>query len=213
MAKLFFRYSSMDAGKSTALLQASHNYNQGGLNTILFTAAIDDRYNVGEITSRIGISAKANTFTDTTNIFEEVQSLCDKSEKEVGCILIDECQFLTRSQVAQLTQVVDDLDIGVMCYGLRTDFLGELFEGSKHLLAWADHIEQVVTICSVDGCKKRAHMVLRKDENGNYSHSGDQISIGGNDSYQSVCRKHYIERLTNQKRKEGLDCEKHILAQ
>ena len=211
MAKMSFKYSSMDAGKSTLLLQAAHNYNQGGLDTILYTAAIDNRYEIGEITSRIGIKAPANTFTSETNLYQEISELAGTSKRQVGCIMVDESQFLTKKQVAQLTQVVDELDIHVMCYGLRTDFLGELFEGSKYLLAWSDVIEQVATICSVEGCTKRAHMVLRKTEDGNYSHSGDQISIGGNDSYESVCRKHYVANLTKQKEQDGFDLSDYVL--
>lgn len=189
MANLFFKFSSMDAGKSTSLLQASHNYIQGGMNTFLMTAGIDDRYGVGKITSRIGLSADAHIFKKEDDLFEMIKEA--HKESEIHCVLIDESQFMSKEQVRQLTKVVDFLDIPVLCYGLRTDFLGELFEGSRHLLAWADKIEEIKTICSQVGCGKKATMVLRKDEDGNVISGGSQIAIGGNESYQSVCRKHH----------------------
>lgn len=204
MAKLIFKYSAMDAGKSTLLLQTSHNYNQGGLKTILYTAALDDRYETGEITSRIGLRAKANTFNAATNIEKD---LLEKPKEEIdliGCIMVDECQFLTQAQVAQLARIVDTLDIPVICHGLRTDFLGNLFEGSEALLAWADKLEEVKTICSLPNCRSKATMVIRTDSEGKVSYSGDQVSIGGNDTYKSVCRNHFIQALTAQKTQDGV---------
>lgn len=204
MAKLIFKFSAMDAGKSTLLLQTSHNYIQGGSKTILYTAALDDRYEIGEITSRIGLKAKANTFNANTDIERELLNKPKEEIDLIGCIMVDECQFLTESQVAQLARIVDGLDIPVICHGLRTDFLGNLFEGSKALLAWADKLEEVKTICSRPRCRAKATMVIRTDAEGAVSYSGDQVSIGGNDTYRSVCRHHFVQSLTEQKAKDGV---------
>lgn len=190
MAKLYFYYSSMNAGKSTTLLQSSYNYQERGMNTLVYTAAIDDRYGVGNVSSRIGISQEANLFRSNTDLFAEISS--HLNSQPLHCILVDEAQFLSKSQVHQLTEVVDKLKIPVLCYGLRTDFQAELFEGSRYLLAWADQLEELKTICY---CGRKANFVLRLNENGEVVKDGDQIQIGGNDSYLSVCRRHYKEKL------------------
>jgi len=189
MAKLYFNYSSMNAGKSTMLLQANHNYQERGMSTIIYTSSVDDRYGKKEIVSRIGLKAESNIFSSDTNIYKEVISF-DK-DKRVDCVLIDEAQFLSKDQVAQLGQIVDDLDIPVLTFGIRTDFKGNLFEGSKYLLAWADNLKEIKTVCH---CGRKATMVLRLDENGNVLETGDQIEIGGNEKYVSICRKHFYEK-------------------
>ena len=145
MAKLYFNYSSMNAGKSTMLLQANHNYQERGMSTIIYTSSVDDRYGKKEIVSRIGLRAESNIFSNNTNIYEEVIGL-NKSNK-VDCVLIDEAQFLNKEQVAQLGQIVDTLDIPVLTFGIRTDFKGNLFEGSEYLLAWADNLKEIKTVC------------------------------------------------------------------
>ncbi|WED22755.1 thymidine kinase [Vibrio sp. JC009] len=190
MAQMYFYYSAMNAGKSTTLLQSSFNYKERGMNPVIFTAALDDRYGVGKVASRIGLQSDAHLFQTDTDL---LQAITDLHEKEkLHCILIDECQFLSREQVYQLTEVVDKLNIPVLCYGLRTDFLGELFEGSKYLLSWADKLIELKTICH---CGRKANMVIRTDAEGNPIAEGDQVAIGGNDRYVSVCRQHYKEAL------------------
>ena len=189
MAKLYFNYSSMNAGKSTMLLQANHNYQERGMSTIIYTSSVDDRYGKKEIVSRIGLKAESNIFSSDTNIYEEVISF--NKDKGVDCVLIDEAQFLSKDQVAQLGQIVDDLDIPVLTFGIRTDFKGNLFEGSEYLLAWADNLKEIKTVCH---CGRKATMVLRLDENGNVLETGDQIEIGGNEKYVSICRKHFYEK-------------------
>lgn len=190
MAKLYFYYSSMNAGKSTTLLQSSYNYQERGMTTLVYTAAIDDRYGVGKVASRIGISQDALLFYKESDLFSEISER--NSAQKLHCILIDEAQFLTKEQVYQLTEVVDKLKIPVLCYGLRTDFQAELFEGSRYLLAWADQLEELKTICY---CGRKANFVVRLNMNGEAVADGDQIQIGGNDSYLSVCRQHYKEKL------------------
>lgn len=190
MAKLYFYYSSMNAGKSTTLLQSSYNYQERGMNTLVYTAAIDNRYGNGKVSSRIGISQEANVFLAETNLFEEIKAHI--KQEILHCILVDEAQFLSKDQVYQLTEVVDKLHIPVLCYGLRTDFQAELFEGSKYLLAWADQLEELKTICY---CGRKANFVIRLNENGEAVKDGAQIQIGGNDSYLSVCRRHYKAKL------------------
>ena len=190
MAKLYFYYSTMNAGKSTTLLQSSYNYRERNMNTLVYTAAIDDRFGAGRVTSRIGISEQANTFARDTDLFAEIKQHLTKEPWQ--CILVDEAQFLTKEQVYQLSDVVDKLKIPVLCYGLRTDFQAELFEGSRYLLAWADQLEELKTICY---CGRKANFVLRLNEQGEVVKQGDQIQIGGNDSYLSVCRLHYKERI------------------
>ena len=189
MAKLYFNYSSMNAGKSTMLLQANHNYQERGMSTIIYTSSVDDRYGKKEIVSRIGLKAESNIFSSDTNIYKEVISF--NKDKRVDCVLIDEAQFLSKDQVAQLGQIVDNLDIPVLTFGIITDFKGNLFEGSEYLLAWADNLKEIKTVCH---CGRKATMVLRLDENGNVLETGDQIEIGGNEKYVSICRKHFYEK-------------------
>ncbi|WMN88311.1 thymidine kinase [Vibrio parahaemolyticus] len=190
MAQMYFYYSAMNAGKSTTLLQSSFNYQERGMNPVIFTAALDDRYGVGKVSSRIGLQSDAHLFGQNTNLYQEIAVLNEVEKRH--CILVDECQFLTKEQVYQLTEVVDKLHIPVLCYGLRTDFLGELFEGSKYLLSWADKLVELKTICH---CGRKANMVIRTDENGVAIKEGDQVAIGGNERYVSVCRQHYKEAL------------------
>jgi thymidine kinase len=187
---MYFYYSAMNAGKSTTLLQSSFNYQERGMNPLILTAALDDRYGVGKVSSRIGLQAEAQLFNAETDLFAEIKAINEQEKRH--CILVDECQFLSKEQVYQLTEVVDKLHIPVLCYGLRTDFLGELFEGSRHLLAWADKLVELKTICH---CGRKANMVIRTDEHGNAIAEGDQVAIGGNDRYVSVCRQHYKEAL------------------
>ncbi|MGP8304674.1 thymidine kinase [Vibrio sp. YIC-376] len=190
MAQMYFYYSAMNAGKSTTLLQSSFNYQERGMNPVIFTAALDDRYGVGKVSSRIGLQSDAHLFRQDTNLYQEIAVL--NEVEKLHCILVDECQFLSKEQVYQLTEVVDKLHIPVLCYGLRTDFLGELFEGSKYLLSWADKLVELKTICH---CGRKANMVIRTDEHGVAIKEGDQVAIGGNDRYVSVCRQHYKEAL------------------
>ena len=186
MAKLYFSYSTMNAGKSTLLLQASHNYGERGMKTMLFTAELDNRSSVGSITSRIGLAEKASTFNNKNNLFKLVEKRLKK--EKISCIFVDEAQFLTKKQVWELSEVVEILNVPVMCYGLRTDFQGNLFEGSSTLLAIADELKEIKTICH---CGKKATMVVRLDSRGNVLKEGAQIEIGGNDKYISLCRKHW----------------------
>jgi len=184
MAKLHFNYSAMNAGKSTALLQANHNYQERGMQTILFTAGIDDRAGRGVIKSRIGIETQALAFEKTDDLAEITRAKL--AEQSIGCVLIDEAQFLTREQVRQLTELVDQDNIPVLAYGLRTDFRGETFEGSQYLLAWADEIREIKAICS---CGQKATMNARVNADGEIERDGEQIEIGGNERYISFCRK------------------------
>lgn len=186
MAKLYFYYSSMNAGKSTNLLQSSYNYKERGMDTLVLAPLLDDRYGAGRVTSRIGIESDATTFNVDTNLFRVVEETC--AERPLHCVLIDEAQFLTKDQVFQLSEVTDALNIPVLAYGLRTDFQGEPFEGSKYLLAWADNLKELKAICH---CGSKATMVLRMDEDGNAVTEGSQVEIGGNDRYVSMCRKHF----------------------
>ena len=190
MAQMYFYYSAMNAGKSTTLLQSSFNYQERGMNPVIFTAALDNRYGTGKVSSRIGLQADAFLFKPETDLFTEIEAL--NNDEKRHCILIDECQFLSKEQVYQLTEVVDKLHIPVLCYGLRTDFLGELFEGSKYLLSWADKLVELKTICH---CGRKANMVIRTDEHGKAIAQGEQVAIGGNERYVSVCRQHYKEAL------------------
>ncbi|MFD1805175.1 thymidine kinase [Pasteurella oralis] len=190
MAKLYFYYSTMNAGKSTTLLQSSYNYQERNMNTLVYTAAIDDRFGVGKVTSRIGISQDAQLFHKESNLLAEIEQ--HLTREKLNCILVDEAQFLTKAQVHQLSEVVDKFNIPVLCYGLRTDFQAELFEGSQYLLAWADQLEELKTICY---CGRKANFVLRLNAQGEVVRDGAQIQIGGNDSYLSVCRQHYKEKI------------------
>jgi len=190
LAKLYFYYSSMNAGKSTSLLQSAYNYQERGMTPLLLTAEIDNRYSVGKVTSRIGLEAGAHLFNQDNNLFEMVS---EQNENEtIDCVLIDESHFLSKEQVKQLGQVVDTLDIPVLCYGIRTDFRGELFPGSKYLLAWADNLNELKTVCH---CGRKATMVVRLDSDGKVVSDGDQVVIGGNNQYQSMCRRHFAEHI------------------
>ncbi|SVA15354.1 uncharacterized protein METZ01_LOCUS68208, partial [marine metagenome] len=182
MAKLYFNYSSMNAGKSTALLQANHNYLERGMKTKMFTFSGDNRYEENKIVSRIGISADANSFSEATDLFQNL--IEDKELKKIKCVLIDEAQFLKKNQVEQLGKIVDELDIAVLAFGIRTDFQGELFEGSKYLLAWADNLKEIKTVC---WCGRKATMVVRLDSKGNILSEGQQLEIGGNEKYVPLC--------------------------
>ena len=184
MAKLYFYYSAMNAGKTTVLLQSAHNYRERGMQPMLFTPVLDDRHGRGRIRSRIGLESDAVLFDVGTDLFDRVQQQLERGN--VHCVLVDEAQFLNRDQVFQLTEVVDRLGIPVLCFGLRTDFQGELFEGSRYLLAWADQLEEIKTICHTG---RKATMVVRVDASGYVIREGSQVEIGGNERYVSVSRK------------------------
>jgi thymidine kinase len=190
MAKLYFYYASMNAGKSSTLLQADFNYRERGLQTMLYTAAFDHRAGEAIIGSRIGLQAGAHTYEAQTDLRAEVES--EVKKRGVDCVLVDEAQFLTRAQVLQLAGVCDDLDVPVLTYGLRTDFQGNLFEGSGALLALADALIELKAICD---CGRKATMNLRVDEDGRAVKAGEQTEIGGNDRYLALCRRHFMERL------------------
>ncbi|MEJ6504533.1 MAG: thymidine kinase [Rhodobacter sp.] len=186
MAKLYFHYSTMNAGKSTALLQASHNYREGGMQTYLLTAQFDNRAGQARIASRIGIGQDADTFSPADDLFAKLKSRF--AMEKVACVFFDEAQFLTKEQVWQLACSVDDLGVPIMCYGLRVDFRGDLFPGSAALLAWADEMREVRTICA---CGKKATMVVRNGPDGTPLRDGEQVLIGGNETYLSLCRRHW----------------------
>ena len=188
MAKLYFYYSAMNAGKSTTLLQAAHNYEEQGMRVLLFTPRIDDRDGVGTISSRISLQREAFAFDHEFDLYVYIRQEHERSP--VACVFIDESQFLTAKQVLQVTLVCDRIGISVLCYGLRTDFRGEPFEGSKYLLAWADNLNELKAICF---CGAKATMVIRLAEDGNAVTQGSQVEIGGNDRYISMCRKHFKE--------------------
>ena len=188
MAKLYFHYSTMNAGKSTLLLQAAHNYQEMGMETYLLTADFDDRAGEGRIGSRLGISQPADTYTKTDDLFEMCRSRLGRGK--VSCIMVDEAQWMSSDQIWQLARGVDDLGVPVMCYGLRVDFRGELFPGSATLLALADEMREVRTICH---CGKKATMVVRRGPDGRALTDGDQVQVGGNETYESLCRKHFRE--------------------
>ncbi|MBO0332283.1 thymidine kinase [Sneathiella sp. CAU 1612] len=190
MAKLYFNYSTMNAGKSTTLLQSSFNYQERGMRPFLFTAALDDRYGVGKIASRIGLQAEASLFSTDTNLLAVIET--EAKIKPIDCVMVDEAQFLTRDQVFQLSEITDKLKIPVLAYGLRTDFQGNLFEGSQYLLAWADELRELKTICH---CGKKATMVIRVNEAGEPVKEGAQKEIGGNDRYVALCRLHFKEAV------------------
>jgi thymidine kinase len=197
MAKLYFYYSTMNAGKSTILLQSSYNYQERGMRTVLYTPEFDDRFGVGKVASRIGLSADAITFNLNADLFHRTEEITKKHD--VHCVLVDEAQFLTALQVRQLSDVCDQLSIPVLAYGLRTDFQGNLFEGSLQLLAWADTLVEIKTICH---CGRKATMVFRVDATGRPMREGDQIQIGGNERYVSVCRKHFKSGLATRAQAE-----------
>lgn len=206
MAKLYFYYSAMNAGKSTTLLQSSYNYRERGMSTLLFAPKFDDRFGKPAIYSRIGLKQDATLFDANFDLFAEAE----KQKEESGslrCVLIDEAHFLTKMQVAQIVMIAKQLNLPVLCYGLRTDFLGETFPGSQYLLAWAEELVEIKTICH---CGSKATMNMRIDEEGRAVTSGEQVHIGGNDRYLSVCMKHYVEGVSSipdlSKQKEGAVC-------
>ena len=187
MASLYFKYAAMNSGKSTQLLQAHYNYIERGMNPVAMTAQLDNRYGEGKITARIGLDLPAHTFAKTTNIFDFIQFI--HNEKKIDAVMIDEAQFLSEEQVFQCAKIVDELDIPVLCYGLKTDFLGKLFTGSEALFRLADNLEEIKTIC---WCGKKATQTARVAADGTIVRAGAQIAIGGNDMYTSLCRKHFI---------------------
>jgi thymidine kinase len=187
VAKLYFYYSTMNAGKSTALLQSSHNYRERGMRTLVYTAELDRRGG-GKVHSRIGLESEARHFAPGTDLYQEIEAA--HRREPVSCVLLDEAQFLTRQQVDDLAMVVDRLSIPVLCYGLRTDFRGELFAGSARLLALADELIELKTICH---CGRKATMVIRVGADGRAEQAGEQVEIGGNERYVSLCRRHYFE--------------------
>ncbi|MCJ8322098.1 MAG: thymidine kinase [Colwellia sp.] len=188
MAQLYFYYSSMNAGKSTHLLQSSYNYKERELHSVIYTAQIDDRYAKGKVTSRLGISAEASLFNENSDIFNEIKTAMQINK--IDCLLIDEAQFLSKVQVKQLTDIVDLLHIPVLAYGIRTDFLGQTFSGSAALLAWADKLVELKTICH---CGRKANFVIRLDSEGKAVKDGEQVEVGGNERYEPLCRAHFKE--------------------
>ncbi|EXS68431.1 thymidine kinase [Sphingobium sp. Ant17] len=190
MAKLYFYYSSMNAGKSTTLLQSDFNYRERGMETMLWTAAVDDRYGRGRIVSRIGLEAQAHLFDADTDLFAAIAA--HHHDTRLSCVLVDEAQFLTRAQVWALGRVCDELGVPVLCYGLRTDFQGELFEGSAQLLGLADSLGEIKTVCD---CGRKATMNLRVDGEGRTIRLGEQTQIGGNDRYVALCRRHFMAQM------------------
>lgn len=190
MAKLYFYFAAMNAGKSTTLLQADFNYRERGMETMLWTAAHDDRAGTGTIGSRIALSARAYTYSPQLDLFEAIGE--ELKKRELHCVLVDEAQFLTREHVLQLCRVTDELNIPVLCYGLRTDFQANLFEGSAALLALADALVELKAVCE---CGRKATMNLRVDAEGHAVAAGAQTEIGGNDRYVALCRRHFFERL------------------
>jgi thymidine kinase len=193
MAKLYFYYSAMNAGKTTTLLQSAHNYHERGMRTVIYTPMLDDRAGEGVVASRIGLEATGRGFSGADDLFELTTADIGRAG-ELHCVLVDEAQFLTKAQVWQLSEIVDRHGIPVLAYGLRTDFRGELFEGSQYLLAWADTLTEIKTICRTG---KKATMVVRLDEQGKAITEGPQVEIGGNDRYESVSRAEF-KRITSQ---------------
>jgi len=200
MAKLYLYYSTMNAGKTTVLLQSAHNYRERGMKPLLFTPALDNRHKAGVIKSRIGLEAEAIAFESDDDLFNRVKQQLE--QENIHCVLVDEAQFLTKEQVYQLSEVVDRLSIPVLCFGLRTDFQGELFQGSHYLLAWADRLEELKTICHTG---KKATMVVRVDETGYALREGSQVEVGGNERYVSVSRMEFKEVFFGGKRIQLID--------
>lgn len=190
MAKLYFNYATMNAGKSTMLLQASYNYQERGMHTAILIAALDDRAGKGKVASRIGLSAEATPFGPGQDLYAMVEAM--HRQEPLACVFVDEAQFLSPEQVWQLAGITDTIGIPVMAYGLRTDFQGHLFPGSLELLAIADELREVRTICH---CGRKATMVVRVDAAGNVLHEGAQVEVGGNDRYVSLCRRHWAEKM------------------
>jgi thymidine kinase len=190
MAKLYFYYASMNAGKSTLLLQSSFNYRERGMGTMIFTAAFDDRMRSGAIASRIGLEAEADLFDESTDLFALIAA--ERARRPVDCVMVDEAQWLSRDQVFQLAAVCDDLGVPVLAYGLRTDFQARLFPGSAGLLAIADTLVELKAVCE---CGRKATMNLRVDAEGNAVREGTQIEVGGNDRYVALCRRHFMEKM------------------
>ncbi|HEY2795183.1 MAG TPA: thymidine kinase [Micromonosporaceae bacterium] len=197
MAKLYFYYSAMNAGKTTSLLQSAYNYRERGMDTLILTPKLDDRVGSGVVASRIGLEAAGRVFDRDDDLLAVVQRVHEQDA--VHCVLVDEAQFLTKAQVWQLSEVVDALGIPVLAYGLRTDFMGELFEGSQYLLAWADSLSEIKTICHSG---KKATMVVRVDDNGDVLTHGPQVEIGGNDRYISVSRSEFKKVMRGERRVE-----------
>ena len=198
MAKLYFYYSAMNAGKTTTLLQSAHNYRERGMRVLILTPRLDDRSGDGVVASRIGLRAQAAGFGREDDLEQRVRAdiaACGK----LDCVLVDEAQFLTKAQAWQLSEVVDALRVPVLCYGLRTDFRGELFEGSAALLAWADELEEIKTICHSG---KKATMTVRVDERGRAVQQGPQVEIGGNERYVSVSRAEFKKIMRGEGRVE-----------
>ena len=191
MAKLYFYYSAMNAGKSTTLLQSSYNYKERGMQTLLFAPKFDDRFGEPAIYSRIGLKEKAKLFDSHLSLFSSTEEEIEKVQK-LHCVLVDEAHFLSKAQVAQLVTITKKLKVPVLCYGLRSDFLGEPFEGSQYLLTWADELIEIKTVCH---CGSKATMNMRIDSEGRPVNIGSQVHIGGNESYISVCMKHFAEEV------------------
>ncbi len=190
MAKLYFYYASMNAGKSTTLLQADFNYRERGMETMLWTAALDDRYSQGYVTSRIGLKADAHKFDPDTDMKAEITT--EHAKRPLACVMVDEAQFLSREQVIQLADVADQMGIPVLCYGLRTDFQAQLFPGSAALLGLADSLVELKAVCE---CGRKSTMNLRVDAQGSAVKEGAQTEVGGNDRYVALCRKHFLEKV------------------
>ncbi|WEN15880.1 thymidine kinase [Rhodanobacter sp. AS-Z3] len=198
MAKLYFYYSAMNAGKTTTLLQSAYNYHERGMRTLILTPALDNRFGEGVVASRIGLKANARRFAGSEDLFAMVEQDI-AARGAMHCVFVDEAQFLSKAQVWQISDVVDRLNIPVLAYGLRTDFRGELFEGSRHLLAWADNLEEIKTICHSG---RKATMVVRVDELGRAVTDGPQVEIGGNERYVSVSRAEFKKISAGQGRIE-----------
>ena len=197
MAQLYFYYSAMNAGKSTSLLQSAYNYQERGMQVAIYTAALDNRFGLGKVSSRIGLAMDAHIFSEGFDFMQHATAL--KNDSGLDCMLIDEAQFLSKAQVKQLTDVVDELKVPVLAFGLRTDFLGETFAGSQALLAWADKLIELKTICH---CGRKANFVVRLDADGQPATAGSQVQIGGNESYVSMCRAHFKKLVWQEKQPE-----------
>lgn len=207
MAKLYFYYAAMNAGKSTVLLQSSYNYQERGMDTLLFVAAYDERYKKNKITSRIGIDADAIPFDDHFDFYHFTKQQ-QAENSNIKCVLVDDAHFLSKNHVYQLTQIVDQLNLPVLTYGLRSDFRGEPFPGSMYLLVWADNLVEFKTICH---CGRKATMNIRVNADGVPTQTGEQIQVGGNERYISLCRKHFMESQLSSKPIEFYKTENHSL--